>query len=193
MDLLRSRWSTLCAAVLLGSAFLPAPARAQVFVEIVGGSNIVPTFPSGPIYAGGFNVRASFGWKVASNFSWRFDAFTSQFDAKDDISYPCPPFGCPASAHLNSEHVNGLTADGLVNLDDRGVFYLIAGAGVYDVSNVSVPDAERFHFGVSAGAGIAVPMGPRLRGVIEGRWHGLLGDMQAGPTWLMPITIGLRY
>jgi hypothetical protein len=35
-------------------------------------------------------------------------------------------------------------------------------------------------------------MGSRLRGVVEARWHGLLGAT-SGPAWLVPITVGLRY
>jgi hypothetical protein len=192
MGLLRSRWSTAFIAALLGCVVVwPAPARAQMFVELAGGLNYVPTLPSGAIYASGSNVRASIGWKVASNFSWRIDAFTSQFDSKDNSPLPCPSFGCPPSAYINSEHVNGLTASGLVSVDPRGIFYVIGGAGLYDVNNEGLTVTER-HFGVSAGAGITVPMGSRLRAVVEARWHGLLGN-PPGPTWLVPITVGLRY
>jgi hypothetical protein len=153
--------------------------------------NYVPTLPSGAIYASGSNVRASIGWKVASNFSWRMGAFTSQFDSKDNSQRPCPTFGCPPSAYFNSERVNGLTANGVVSVDPRGILYVIGGAGLYDVNNAGLTTTQRL-FGVSTGAGIAVPMGSRLRGVVEARWHGLLGAT-AGPTWLMPITVGLRY
>lgn len=192
MNLLRSRWSTLCAAVGLGCLFVcPAPARAQMFVELAGGWNYVPTLPSGAIYASGSNVRASIGWKVAPNFRWRIDAFTSQFDSKDNSRIPCPSFGCSPSDYVNAERVDGLTASGLVSVDPRGIFYVIGGAGLYDVNNAGLTVPER-HFGVSAGAGITVPMGSRLRAVVEARWHDLLGN-PPGPTWLVPITVGLRY
>ena len=39
---------------------------------------------------------------------------------------------------------------------------------------------------------VAVPLGSRLRGVAEARWQGLFGD-STGPTWFVPITVGLRY
>jgi hypothetical protein len=192
MDLLRSQWTTLCAAALLGFAFVcPTRASAQLFGEIAGGSNFVPTLPSGATYASGSNFRVSVGWKVAQNFSWRLDAFTSQFDSKDHQNLPCPTFGCPASAYINDEHITGLTANVLLSVDPRGIFYLIGGAGYYNVNNAGLTVIQPL-FGLSAGAGIAIPMGARLRGVVEARWHGLVGAT-AGPTWLMPVMIGLRY
>jgi hypothetical protein len=184
MNLLRSRWSTMCAAVSLGCLFAcPAPARAQAFVELGGGWN-APTSVS----SGGSNFRASIGWQVEPSFRWRIDAFTNQFDAKTSIAYPCPSFGCSPGLLAPPERVNGLTANGLVSVDQRGVFYLIGGAGLYDVEQ----QTTELHFGVSAGAGIAVPVAPHVRAVVEARWHSLLGAT-AGPTWLVPITVGLRF
>ena len=192
MNLLRSRWSTVCAAVALGCLFvLPATARAQMFVELGGGSNFIPTLPTGANYASGSSVRASIGWKVASNFRWRIDAFTSQFDSKDNSPLPCPSFGCSPSAYVHSESVTSLSANALLSVDPREIFYFLGGAGVYRVNNAGVTTAES-HLGVSGGAGIAIPMGSRLRGVIEARWHGLLGN-PPGPGWLAPVTLGLRY
>jgi hypothetical protein len=192
MGLFRSRWSTVCVAVSFGCLFaFSAPARAQMFVELAGGSNVVPTLPSGSMYGSGFNARASIGWKVASNFSWRVDAFASQFDSKDNSPVPCRTFGCSPSAYLHSERVNGLTANALIGVDPRGIFYVLGGAGLYDVNNASLTTRQTL-FGVSAGAGLAVPMGSRLRGVVEARWQGLFG-VQEGPTSFVPITIGFRY
>lgn len=192
MTLPGSRWSTLCVALGLGCLSLcPARARAQMFVELGGGWNYVPTLPTGANYLSGSNVRASIGWTVAPNFRWRIDASTNQFDSKDNRPLPCPTFGCSPSDYINSGRVNGLTASGLVGVDPRGIFYVIGGAGLYDVNNASLTVTER-HFGISAGAGVALPIGSRLRGVVEARWQGLLGD-PPGPSWFMPITVGLRY
>jgi hypothetical protein len=180
MNLLRSRWSTLWVAVWLGCLLVcPAPARAQTFVELGGGWNV----PAGASH-GGSNFRASLGWQVAPNFRWRIDAFTNQFDYTTTNTFPCPSVGCG----VPSERVNGLTANGLVNVDPRGIFYVIGGAGLYDVET----QTTELHFGVSAGAGIAVPVVSHLRAVVEARWNGLLGAT-SGPPWLVPITIGLRY
>jgi hypothetical protein len=189
MHLLRLCWSTTCVAALLGCVLvLPAPAGAQAFVELAGGWNYVAPVAS-VASSNGSNVRASIGWQVAPSFRWRIDAFTSQFDAKTALSLPCPSSGCPASAYIQSERVNGLTANGLVEVDPRGIFYLIGGAGLYDLQSQT---PETWHLGVSAGAGIAVPVATHLRAVVEARWHGVLGAT-SGPAWLVPITIGFRY
>lgn len=161
-----------------------------MFGELVGGWNVVPTLPTGANYFSGSNVRASLGWRVASHFRWRIDAFTSQFDSQDNRPLPCPSFGCPPSAYRNSEHVDGLLANALLSVDPREIFYLLGGFGTYRVSQPDVA-ASASHYMISAGAGAAIPMGPRLRGVVEWRWHDLLGN-PPGPSWLMPITVGLR-
>jgi hypothetical protein len=190
MNLLLSRWSTVCAAVALGCLFvIPAPARAQMFVELGAGLNFVSPVPSGVSYGSGSNLQASIGWKIEPKIRLRVDVLTSQFDVKATVTPPCPSFGCSGPGFsFHSESVNGVTANILADVDARGILYLIGGAGLYDVHTQST---ERL-IGVSAGAGIAVPMGSRLRGVVEARWHGLLGAT-SGPAWLVPITVGLRY
>jgi len=189
MNLFRSRWSTMCVAAGIGCLLVcPAPSRAQAFVELGGGWNYVAPVAS-VTSSHGSNFRASLGWQVAPNFRWRIDAFTSQFDAKSALSLPCPSDGCAPSAYIHSEQVNGLTVNGLVDVDPRGILYLIGGAGLYDSQ---LPTPEEWHVGVSAGAGIAVPVASHLRAVVEARWHGLLGAT-SGPTWLVPVTVGFRY
>jgi hypothetical protein len=190
MNLLRSRWSTGYAAVALGCLFvIPAPARAQMFVELGAGLNFISPVPSGVSYGSGSNLQASIGWKVEPKIRLRVDVLTSQFDVKAMVNTPCQSFGCSGPVFsFHSESVNGVTANILADVDARGILYLIGGAGLYDVHTQST---ERL-IGVSAGAGIAVPMGSRLRGVVEARWHGLLGAT-SGPAWLVPITVGLRY
>ncbi len=190
MNLLRSRWSTLCAAVLLGCVFAwPAAARAQMFVQLGAGLNFVSPVPSGVGYGSGSNLQASIGWKVEPKIRLRVDVLTSQFDVKATVMPPCPSFGCSGPGFtFHSESVNGVTANILADVDERGIFYLVGGAGLYDVHTQST---ERL-IGISAGAGLAMPVGSRLRAVVEARWHGLLGAT-SGPAWLVPITVGLRY
>ena len=188
MNLLRPHWSTMGVAVWLGCLFVcPAPAHAQSFVELGGGWNYFGSTTSGASYFDGSNFRASFGWQVAPKFRWRIDAATYQFDANHGVVflYPCPSFGCGGD---QSARVNGLTANGLVSLDSRGIFYVIGGAGLYSVT-LQTTD---WRAGVSAGAGIAIPVASQLRVVVETRWHSLFGPAP-GPRWLVPITIGLRY
>lgn len=78
-----------------------------------------------------------------------------------------------------------------LSVDPRGILYVIGGARLYDVNGVNAPTTA-WHFGVSAGAGIAVPVAPHLRAFVEARWHGLLGTT-SGPSQLVPITVGLRF
>ena len=183
----------MCAAVSLGCLLVcPATARAQAFVELGGGWNYAASAPGVASFSSGSTVRASVGWQVAPNFRWRIDAFSSQFDAHLMDNLPCPQQGCPASAYLQSERVSGLLANGLVSVDRRGILHVIGGAGLYDVNGVNEPITE-WHFGVSAGAGIAVPVTTHLRVVVEARWHGLLGTLANGPSQLVPLTVALRF
>jgi hypothetical protein len=106
---------------------------------------------------------------------------------------PCPTFGCPPSAYLQSERVDALTVNGLVSLDRRGIFYLMGGAGHYQLTDINVPGGEG-HFGISAGAGVAVPLVGQLRAVAEARWHDLFGTRNTnGPTSFIPFTVSLRF
>jgi hypothetical protein len=194
MILVRPSWSIARIALGLGCLLASAPpARAQTFVELGGGWNHVSPAPSGDSYGPGFNARASIGRQLAPHFLVRLDAFTISGQSKDSVQFypPCAFPGCTRSYYnytTQSFGIAGLTVNGLVNVDSRGIFYAIGGAGIYDVSR----PATELHLGVSAGAGIAVPLGARLRAVVEARWHGLLGAT-AGPPWLVPITVGLRW
>ena len=171
----RSRWSTLCVTALLGGvSIISAPAGAQAFVELAGGWNYVAPVAS-VASSNGTNIRASIGWHVASNFRWRIDAFTSQFDARTFLALPCPSNGCSPSAYIQSERVNGLTVNGLVDVDPRGILYVTGGAGLYDVQPQT---PEEWHLGVSAGAGIAVPVARTCA-----RWSRLAGMALSVPRW----------
>ena len=176
-------------AVWLGCLFAcPAPAHSQSFVELGGGWNYFGSTNSGASPFNGSNFRASIGWQVAPKFRWRIDATTYQFDRNQagvTPVYPCPSFGCGGD---QSERVNGLSANGLVSLDSRGILYVTGGAGLYSVT-LQTTD---WRAGVSVGAGIAVPVASQLRVVVETRLHRLIGAVY-GPQWLMPITIGFRY
>jgi hypothetical protein len=168
---------------------IPATASAQTIVEVGGGWNYPGTGPSGETYSHGWTARVSVGPQLASNFLLRIDGIMSQFVDSVQFYPPCPFPGC-THAYYNAQTVNilGVVANGILNVDHRGIFYLIGGAGAYDVN---ARDHD-LHMGLSAGAGIAVPVGPRLRAVAEARWNGLVGGT-TGPSWFAPVTFGLRY
>lgn len=189
MNLLRSHWVPMGVAVLLGCLFVcPASAHAQTFVELGGGWNYFGSTTTGASNFDGSNFRASIGWQVAPKFRWRIDASTYQFDRnRGGVTpiYPCPPFGCGGD---QSERVNGLSVNGMVSLDSRGILYVNGGAGLYSVTL----ETTDWRAGLSAGVGIAVPVASQLRVVLEARYTGLLGTT-FGPRGLVPITIGFRY
>jgi len=186
------RPSRLCACIAIGLGCLlvcALPARAQTFVEFGGGWNLMTSAASGDYYTRGISIRASVGSQIAPSVGWRIDIFTSEFDHNVQFYPPCAFPGCTHPYyHAQSVSVDGLTANGMVNLDPRGVFYVIGGAGLYDLRG----PATELHLGASLGAGIAVPVVSRLRVVVEARWHGVLGAT-AGPPWILPITVGLRF
>ena len=168
---------------------IPATVSAQTIVELAGGWNYLGTGPLGVPYTHGWTARVSVGPQLASNFLLRIDGILSQFVDSVQFFPPCAFPGC-SHAYYNAETVNivGVVANGTLNVDRRGIFYLIGGVGAYDVN---ARDHD-LHMGLSAGAGIAVPVGAGLRAVAEARWNGLLGGT-TGPSWFAPITFGLRY
>ncbi len=195
MNLIRSSLWGGGAAVGIGCLlFCATPVGAQTFIEVGGGSNYLAPPPAGQSYGHGFNVRASIGRQFTPDFLIRFDAFTNQFAETvplvSRLNNPGPVCnGCPPPVYSRPYNgIAGLSASGLVNVDARGMFYVIGGAGFYDTYG----GAPRLSTGVSAGAGVSVPVGGRFRAFVEAREHFLFGA-NSQPPWLVPITVGLRY
>jgi hypothetical protein len=183
-------WVTLSLAYLF---FCPRPLSGQTFFELAGGWNNLAPAPQLKRYTHGFNARASIGRQLTPRFQLRFDAFTSQFDETTTVYfYPPCAFGvvCHAmpSYFGQSMGIAALTANGLVDVDSRGMFYLIGGVGFYDTYG-ALPTLST---GASVGAGISIPIRARLRVFAEARDHFLFGA-NSQPPWLVPITLGLRY
>jgi hypothetical protein len=204
VTVIHSLFPSACVTVGLGCLLaLPRTARAQTFVELGGGVTYLAPAPPGNGYSRGFNIQASIGRQFTRRFLLRCDAFMSQFDYRAQIY---PPFLTPEGPEyhygVRSEGVAGLTANGVVNVDPRGILYVVGGAGLYDTyggtgsvrfgTSAAAGGLARVSFGVSAGAGISVPAGGRLRAFVEARDHLLLGA-NSQPPWLVPITLGLRY
>lgn len=177
------------AAVLAGMGVSVATSSAQAYVEVGGGWNYVAPGRATVTYGNSFNARASVGRRVTPRMSWRIDALVSQFDVADAAPQPCPLVGCQGPGYsFQHENINGLSGNALVSLKPSGSLYVIGGAGLYDVS----AQASELHLGVSGGAGLAIPVATRLHAVLEVQWHQLIG-FTAGPSWLVPVTVGLRY
>jgi hypothetical protein len=88
--------------------------------------------------------------------------------------------------------VAGLTVNGIAEVDRRGIFYFIGGMGPEEVFGHGNANFTETHLGIAFGTGVAVPIGKRLRGVLEAQLHTELGPT-AGTPWFVPLTIGLRY
>ena len=179
--------AALCLAVLVPSDGI----RAQTRVEVGVGPSIFAQRGGSP--SGGYptqgTVRVSIGEETASQLSWRFDGVASLFDHQKLYYPPCPSNGCGGPSYLHETNsVVGVEANALLTFDSRKRFYLLAGTGIY---NASITAAEQ-HIGVSAGAGVALPAGARMRVVIDAHWTALLGGGSA-PASIAPITVGLRF
>jgi hypothetical protein len=177
-------------AIALGCLLsVSRPVLAQTFFEFSGGWNLMASTPPSDFYSRGISIRASLGGQVAPRVRWRVDAFTNEFDHDMQFYPPCAFPGClHPYYHAQSVSVDGLTANALVDVDPTGILYVVGGTGLYDLRG----PATELHMGVSVGAGIAVPVVARLRVVVEARWHALLGAT-AGPSWLVPLTFGIRF
>ena len=169
--------------------FEPDTTSAHTFLELGGGWNYPAPAAFGDNYSHGYSARASIGREIAPRLLVRLDAFRSQFDHNVQFYPPCAFPGC-THAYFSTESatITGVTANGLLSVDPRGILYVTAGAGFYD----AYLRGNELHAGASAGAGLAVPLGARLRAVVEARYHALLGATN-GPPWIVPITVGLRY
>ncbi len=185
----------------MGLAFLlacAAPLHSQTYVEAGGGFNYTAGGLPGRIlgsrmYQTGFNLRASVGRTLTPRVGVRLDAFTL-LDMEKRVSVtmyapPClPDVVCPAAGvprgTLDDGRVTGVAANARVNIDARGVFYVIGGAALFHNNEL--------HLGVLAGTGIAIPVGDRLRAFAEARWLGPLSS-RAMKRSVVPLTLGLRW
>jgi hypothetical protein len=178
---------------------------AQTFYGIAGGLNYAGALPdANPLpdehYTRGFALQASVGRQFGDQFGVRLDAFVNHFAVQESSIklYMCPAgVLCPRSQNTvftDPVGVTGLRASGLFNVDPPGAglrMYLIAGAGAYYFyQHPSIEGAVRPGF--SAGAGFNVRVFQRSRLFVEGVYNRILGA-PSQPTWLLPLTVGVRF
>lgn len=186
--------SRLVARVGLGLgciATCPSWMRGQTFVEGGGGwSYVTPgAAAQGGTYSHGVNAQISVGRVFTQRIRMRIDMLGAQFNHSVQYYPPCPFPGCSRAYYTReSNTIVGLVLSSVLNVDPRGILYLTAGPGMYE----AFLSSAELHIGVSAGAGVAIPLGHRLRAVTEVSWHDLFGRT-TGPSWFAPITVGLRY
>ncbi len=174
----------------------PGTASAQTFYGLSAGLNYSGPAPAGDSFTQGFAIQASVGRQLVPGLSVRLDAFTSRFDdSRPTAACPCPLSspGCCAG-FAKPVGVAGLMANGLMNLQPpvAGVeMYLIVGAGAdYLYQHPGAGRAVRPD--LSAGGGVTVRMTNGSRLFLEARYHDLLGS-PSPPTWLVPVTFGIRF
>jgi len=184
------RWLTIPAFSFLGFVTFTSSAGAQSFVEFAAGSSVHPGVNgAGASYGHSLTGRASFGQPVRPGLSIRLDADFTQFDNTVQFYPPCAPPGCThPSYYTQSTFLAGLSVNALANLDSKGVFYVVGGGGL----GVGGDDVDTgLQLRMSGGVGVAIPAG-RLRIVAEARCLGLIGATPNG-SWLIPLTVGIRY
>jgi hypothetical protein len=194
----------LAASLGLVSLLAAPSAFAQTFYGLsLGLTSAGPapaaSWPVPEYFSQGFAVQASVGRQVVPGFlSVRLDAFTSRFnDIRPTLSgiVPCSSSGsCVAFGFTKPVGLVGLSASGMMSLEDpvsgAGV-YLIVGAGAdYLYQHPVAQGAVRPD--LSAGAGVTVRLASRLGVFLEVHCHGLLGPATS-PSWLVPVTFGIRF
>ena len=204
---------SLCAiAALAACVGHVRSAAAQWIPEIAGGWSYRQAAPPNDgfhsdHYGLGFNARLSVGRRIADHLLLRLDAFVSQSSENDTTWLPgaeacIAASGCSVvwSANHLTKGVAGLTMNAIVELDPRGVFYVIGGTGVdnaYGHTPAGAGDPATFSYNdvrlaASLGAGIALPIAAHLRATVEARVNRIIGAT-SGTQWFAPIAIGLRY
>jgi hypothetical protein len=170
---------------------VPYSAGAQSFVELGAGWNYYAPAAQPESYRQTYNIRASIGQQISPRVLIRFDALVNQFQQQVFRGgEPCPFASCAPQYISQVGGITALTANALVNVDERGIFYISGGSGIYDTNANS--DPAKVSIGVSAAIGITVPVGVRLRAFLEARDHIMLAS-GSQPPWFVPITFGLRF
>jgi hypothetical protein len=183
------RRMTLFASLCLAVAAMPA--RAQHYFEAAAGWDFMSKSGDGGVNESHSYpaLRASVGEALAPHVRLRFDADAMLVDFHQLIAAPCPQFGCPNQPFNRSTRgVYGVTANSLVDLESSGMLYVLGGVGLYD----AYTSAQTIQGAVSAGLGLVLTNGPGPRVVLEATGH-YFGSNGAAPSWIIPVTLGLRF
>jgi hypothetical protein len=179
-------------AILASLCLLVAavPARAQRYFEAAAGWDFVSTSAN----VGGNEVhsypslRASVGEVLAPHFRLRFDADAMLVDFRDP-AVECPGITCPRTplSH-NTRGIFGIAANAIVNLESTGTVYALGGAGAYE----AYTNTQTIQAAVSGGLGLVLKRGTKYGVVLDATAH-YFGSNGAAPSWIIPVTLGLRF
>jgi hypothetical protein len=197
----------LALVLLLGSA---STVSGQTAFSVAGGltvaSSVLSQYPwiSGSSI-GGFAVQASVGRRYHGRLGWRIDAFGNQFAVTEPTDFAgvlCvqhPPPGtccgiCPRSSTTGHVGVAGMAVNQFVTVTPAALpigMYIIWGAETdYLYQHPSAQGALRL--GASAGGGVTLPLAGQMAAFVEARYHHLF-DAPSEPSWLLPVTVGIRF
>jgi hypothetical protein len=192
---------SFCLVLLIGVQ--PAIA-AQTFYGVAGGLNYAgPDLANFQFaddhYTHGLALQLSVGRQFGDRFAMRMDGLINRFVVQHPLvifAPTCPQCGNQATSGGESDGM-GLTAlrvSGLLTLDPPRYpvrMYVIGGAGAYYF--YQHPSAEgAVRAGLAAGAGFTINVHNHSRLFVEGVYNRILGA-PSQPTWLLPITFGVRF
>ncbi|HXI64347.1 MAG TPA: hypothetical protein VNH14_07580 [Gemmatimonadales bacterium] len=197
---------TLLSCVILLVGVQPAIA-AQTFYGVAGGLNYAgPDLANFQFaddhYTHGLALQLSVGRQFGDRFAMRMDGLINRFVVQQPfviVAPMCPQGGLCAhpAASGGESNAMGLTAlrvSGLLTLDPPRYpvrMYVIGGAGAYYF--YQHPSAEgAVRAGLAAGAGFTINVHNHSRLFVEGVYNRILGA-PSQPTWLLPLTFGVRF
>lgn len=178
------------------------------FGLVVGGASFLQSDELGGVdVAGGLNpglaITGSVGIKpTTSPLSYQVEVQYARFGLDDEGRFGAG--GAPVTADGNANVLSG-TGNVLLgaSLTSRLHSYLIAGAGVYRLfSNVRytasngrsirspAPAEGKTRFGLNAGAGLEVAVGP-VHSFVEARFHSVLSGTEDAN--FVPVSVGVRF
>lgn len=174
----------------------PLPPRPFNFA-LAGGTALV-TGEDRDFYRPGYHIQGSVGVPLPARFrlSLRADAMYETIPGRNRSTQTYP--GGPDTLLIGDMSVMSGTVSAIYHIgrSQTGVRpYVLAGPGIFRVESKGTlygqpAEASDTRFGVSAGGGVAFPMGP-VTGFAEARVHNVFAE--GGSARLYPIVFGVQF
>jgi hypothetical protein len=190
MRSLRMFASGLVLLVAAGSAAAQSP-----FTFGLGGSLTVPVGDTREAGLTESNVSLSPGWQGMGLFQIHPFSTTLGFQLDGTYQQVGPGASSFAGRQVFNSTANLVYEFGRFRTT-RVVPYVIGGAGVYSFRNRGFDSSASYLFGLNAGAGLNLRLGPGAL-FLESRLHnvfsaGLGADGSSSSAWIIPITAGFK-
>jgi hypothetical protein len=163
------------AALVLAAMVVPAALSAQVSLGVAGGLSM-PTGDASDFVKSGYNVTVSLGIKPpVAPVGFRLDGMWNSLDSK--------------TAGADALRVLGGNANVTLSAPMLPLAYVIAGAGMYNMSSGSGSESET-KVGFNGGLGLNFPL-TGLSTFVEARYHHVATE---GTSFqFVPVTFGIRF